>query len=128
MEIPTCTTLCVTCIYEILVYSALKHCNTGGIGKFRCCFVMLMYCPRYTPSHRRRGATTGFDQNRHHRSFPLPVTHVFFFAVLLRKQGGNHDTNNPAPADDQSSHEGHDEGLLVQWDPHTRSDPVVASW
>ena len=48
------------------------------------------------PSHRRRGATTGFGQNRHHLSdtassfsqFPLPVTHVFFFAVLLRNQGG----------------------------------------
>ena len=48
------------------------------------------------PSHRRRGATTVFGQNRHHRSdtassffhsFPLPVTHVFFFAVLLRNQG-----------------------------------------
>ena len=50
-------------------------------------------------SHRRRGATKFVCQNRHHRSdsatppvfyhsFPLPVTHLFFFAVLLRNQGG----------------------------------------
>ena len=43
------------------------------------------------PSHRRRGATTVFGQNRHHRECILLFLHsfpdVFFFAVLLRNQG-----------------------------------------
>ena len=66
----------------------------------------------YTPSQRRRGATTVFDQNRHHRSdtassFSLPVTHLTAIepprdrrrvaslhfrdcmAVVLRRHGGD---------------------------------------
>ncbi len=48
------------------------------------------------PSHRRAVPLRCFGQNHHYcsdtassfHSFPLPVTHVFFFAVLLRNQGG----------------------------------------